>query len=204
METFQDPHTPIASPAPIAKEGVRAADKPNPENEKNDSTSSDTTTADLQNSEEIPTADEANYPTKLKLILIVFSLNISLFCVGLDNTILSSAIPKITDQFHALDDVGWYASSYLLTTCAFQLTWGKIYAFYPAKWTYLAALFIFELGSLIAGVAPSSTALIIGRAISGIGAGGVSAGAFLLVAYSVPPRQRSILVGMIGGMCKYP
>lgn len=101
--------------------------------------------------------DDVQYPSKLKLILTIVSLNLSLFCVGLDNTIISSAIPKITDQFGALGDVGWYASSYLLTTCAFQLSWGKLYTFYSIKWTYLVALFIFELGSLICGVAPTST-----------------------------------------------
>ena len=73
----------------------------------------------LQNPEE--QEDESIYPDKFKLTLIVFGLNLSVFCVGLDNTTISTAIPKITDQFRALDDVGWYASSYLLTTCAFQL-----------------------------------------------------------------------------------
>ncbi|RDW64086.1 MFS transporter-2 [Coleophoma crateriformis] len=143
---------------------------------------------------------EEVYPGKVKLVLIVLALNLSMFLIGLDNTILSTAIPKITDQFHALNDVGWYASSYLLTTCAFQLMWGKLYTFYSTKWTYLTGLFIFELGSLICGVAPTSTALIVGRAIAGVGSGGVSSGSFVLVAHCVPPRQRPTLVGMIGGM----
>jgi MFS family permease len=143
---------------------------------------------------------EAVYPEKFKLVLIVLALNLSMFLIGLDNTILSTAIPKITDQFHALDDVGWYASSYLLTTCAFQLMWGKLYTFYSTKWIYLTGLFIFELGSLICGVAPTSTALIVGRAIAGVGSGAVGSGSFVLVAHSVPPRQRPTLVGMIGGM----
>jgi MFS family permease len=95
--------------------------------------------------------------------------------------ILSTAIPKITDQSHALDDMGWYASSYLLTTCAFQLFWGKLFTYYPVKWTYLVALFVFELGSLICGVLPFSAALITGRAVAGAGTGGVNAGAYILV-----------------------
>lgn len=145
-------------------------------------------------------SNEPEYPKGIKLVLIVFSLNLGLFCVGLDNTILSTAIPKITDQFHALDDVGWYASSYLLTVCALQLTWGKLYTFCSIKWTYLVSLLIFEVGSVIAGAAPDSTALIIGRAISGIGTGGVGTGAYNLIAISVPPHQRPTLIGIIGGM----
>lgn len=144
--------------------------------------------------------DEPQYPGKVKLAFILFGLNLSMFLVGLDNTILSSAIPKITDRFHALGDVGWYASAYLLTNCAFQLFWGKLYTFYTVKWVYLAALFLFELGSLICAVAPSSMALIIGRAIAGVGAGGVANGSFLLIAHSVPAPKRPTLVGLLGAM----
>lgn len=144
--------------------------------------------------------DEHQYPRKLNLFFILLSLNLALFLVGLDNTIISSAIPKITDEFHALSDVGWYASAYMLTTCSFQLMWGKLFTFYIVKWTWLVALFIFELGSLICAVAPSSTVLIVGRAIAGVGTGGVSNGCFLLVAYSAPPRQRPALLGMMGSM----
>ncbi|KAL4767956.1 major facilitator superfamily domain-containing protein [Aspergillus nidulans var. acristatus] len=150
--------------------------------------------------EPAPSLDEIRYPSALKLTFILIGLNLSMFLVGLDNTILSSAIPKITDQFHALGDVGWYASAYLLTNCAFQLFWGKLYTFYIVKWVYLVALFLFELGSLICAVAASSTALIVGRAIAGVGAGGVTNGSFLLIAHSVEPRRRPTLVGLLGSM----
>lgn len=69
--------------------------------------------------------DEVVYPTGLKLFLISIALCLSVFLVALDNTIIATAIPKITDRFQSLNDVGWYASSYLLTTCALQLFFGK-------------------------------------------------------------------------------
>ena len=62
--------------------------------------------------------------------------------------------------------------AYLLTTCAFQLLFGKLYTFFSIKWVYLAAIFIFEIGSVICGAAPTSVALIIGRAVAGVGAAG--------------------------------
>jgi MFS family permease len=64
----------------------------------------------------------------------------------------------------------------------------------------MTALFLFELGSLICAVAPSSTALIVGRAIAGVGGGGVGTGSFLLIAHSVPAHQRPTLVGLLGTM----
>jgi len=53
---------------------------------------------------------EPEYPTGAKLAVIVASLCLSVFLMALDNTIIATAIPKITDHFKALDDVGWYGS----------------------------------------------------------------------------------------------
>jgi len=80
------------------------------------------------------------------------------------------------------------------------LLFGKFYTFFNVKWVFLAALFIFELGSLICGVAPSSTVLIVGRAIAGLGSAGIFTGALVTIAYTVPLVKRPIFFGLIGGM----
>jgi MFS family permease len=92
---------------------------------------------------------------------------------------VATAIPKITDDFHKLNDVAWYGSATLMTMGGFQSTWGKIFKYYPLKTAFLVTVFIFELGSLICGVAPTSVALIVGRAIAGVGAAGIGSGAFI-------------------------
>lgn len=125
---------------------------------------------------------------------------LSVFLMALDNTIIATAIPAITDQFHSLPDVGWYGSAYLLTTASFQLLFGKFYTFFSLKWVYLIAIGIFELGSLLCGVAPNSTALIVGRAIAGVGSAGIFSGALIIVAYSVPLAKRPMYTGFIGAM----
>jgi len=144
--------------------------------------------------------DDADYPHATKLALITVALCLSVFCMALDNTIISTAIPRITDEFKAIDDVGWYGSAYLLTTCAFQLFFGKLYTFLPIKWIYLAAIVVFEIGSAICGAAPNSPALIIGRAIAGLGSAGIFSGAVLIVSNTVPLGKRPTYMGMIGGM----
>ncbi|KAL3423692.1 major facilitator superfamily transporter [Phlyctema vagabunda] len=140
------------------------------------------------------------YPTGVKLGLISLSLCLSVFLMALDNTIIATAIPKITDQFHSLPDVGWYGSAYLLTTASFQLLFGKFYTYFSIKWVYLIAIAIFEFGSLICGVAPNSTALIVGRAIAGVGSAGIFSGALIIVAFSVPLEKRPVYTGFIGAM----
>ncbi|KAJ7136303.1 major facilitator superfamily transporter [Mycena crocata] len=147
-----------------------------------------------------PVPDEDHFPHGVKLALLTMALSLSVFLVAIDNTILATAIPKITDQFQSLDDVGWYGSSYLLTTAATQLLFGKFYTFLPVKWVYIAAIAVFEIGSAICGAAPNSNALIIGRAIAGLGSSGIFSGAMVIVANTVPLANRPIWSGMIGGV----
>lgn len=93
-----------------------------------------------------------------------------------DRLIISTAIPQITDEFNAAGDIGWYGTAYLLTNCAFQLVFGKLYTLFSIKATFLASILLFEVGSAVCGAAPNSIAFIFGRAIAGLGAGGLMSG----------------------------
>jgi len=62
---------------------------------------------------------------------------------------------------------------------------------------------IFELGSLICAVAPTSEALIVGRAIAGVGSSGIFTGAMLIIAHSVPLAKRSVYTAMIASKCSH-
>ena len=117
-----------------------------------------------------------------------------------DRTIISTAIPRITDQFHALNDVGWYGSAYMLTSCSFQLSFGRLYTYYNPKWVLVIAIVIFEVGSAICGAAPDSTVFIVGRAIAGMGSAGIFAGAIIIIVYTIPLRQRPMYTGALGAV----
>ncbi|EMD00433.1 hypothetical protein BAUCODRAFT_28789 [Baudoinia panamericana UAMH 10762] len=139
-------------------------------------------------------------PFGVKLICTVAALMLGVLCMALDNTIIAVAIPRITDTFGNLNDVGWYASAYLLPGCAFQLLAGKLYTYLSIKWVFLTALFIFEVGSLVCGVAPTSTALIVGRAIAGLGSAGIFSGAMVTIAHIVELEKRPVYFSLIGGV----
>ena len=142
--------------------------------------------------------DKPQYPSLAKTVLIMISLYISIFLVALDRTIMGPAIPAITNQFNSIKDVGWYASSYMLTSCGFILTYGRIYTFYPTKPVFLSGIFLFEVGSAICGAAQSSMMLIIGRAVAGLGSSGVFTGAILIMLNTVPLHRRPLLQGLFG------
>ncbi|KAK2750065.1 hypothetical protein FQN57_004557 [Myotisia sp. PD_48] len=138
--------------------------------------------------------------SKAQIVPLSAALAIAVFCVALDNTIISTAIPKITDRFEELSDVGWYGSAYLLTNCTFQLVFGKLYSVFHIKWTFMFALAIFEIGSVVCAAAPTSDALIIGRALAGVGAGGLFSGTLIIIAHTVPMADRPVYIGGISSM----
>jgi hypothetical protein len=87
-----------------------------------------------------------------------------------------------------------------VTTCALQLFFGRLYSLFDIKWTFLIALLWFEVGSAICGAAPNATALIIGRAVAGVGSAGLFSGALIILAFSAPIEKRPAYTGIIGGM----
>jgi len=93
-----------------------------------------------------------------------------------DRLIISTAIPQITNEFNSAGDIGWYGTAYLLTNCAFQLVFGKLYTVFSVKAIFLTSILLFEAGSALCGAAPNSVAFILGRAIAGLGAGGILSG----------------------------
>jgi MFS transporter, DHA2 family, glioxin efflux transporter len=137
-------------------------------------------------------------PHSFKLVAIVIALALSIFLVSLDMTIVATAIPEITDEFHSLQDLGWYGSAFFLTVASFQSTWGKVYRYFPLKSSFLVSIFIFELGSLICAVAQNSVTLIVGRAIAGVGGAGIASGSYTLMAFAAPPERRAAFTGIMG------
>ncbi|KAJ7580957.1 major facilitator superfamily domain-containing protein [Mycena floridula] len=145
-------------------------------------------------------SDAIVYPSGVPLILITIGLCLAVFVVALDNSIIATAIPTITVQFNSLSDVGWYGSSYLLTLTSLQPSFGKIYTNFDLKYSYLVALVIFEIGSIICAVAVNSTMLIVGRAIAGIGASGLFSGALIIISNSVRIERRAVYIAAVSSM----
>jgi MFS family permease len=93
-----------------------------------------------------------------------------------------------------------FNAAFFLTTCAFQIPYGRAYTILSTRWVFLSSILIFEIGSAVCGAAPTSTALIIGRAIAGIGGAGLASGCFIIIASISPLRKRSLYVGFLGAV----
>ncbi|GAA5974356.1 hypothetical protein JCM11641_005232 [Rhodosporidiobolus odoratus] len=138
--------------------------------------------------------------TGKKLALVFVGMLLSVFLIALDQTILAPALPVIASKFSALDELAWIASAYFLTQCAFLLLYGQVLTIFDRKWTFLVAIFLFELGSLICGVAQDVNVLIFGRAVAGCGAAGIFVACLSIIADVTKLEDRPKLLGLFGGV----
>lgn len=97
-----------------------------------------------------------------------------------------------------MGDVSWYSAAYFMTFGGLEASWGKAYKYFDIKWTFVLSLFVFELGSLLCAVAPTSKVLVGGRVVAGVGAAGISVGGMSIIAFSVPPKSRPAVMGFTG------
>ncbi|KAJ7064697.1 major facilitator superfamily domain-containing protein [Mycena amicta] len=134
--------------------------------------------------------DLTEYPHGLKLALLLLTLCISVFLVALDNTILDQRLdPAIVWQI-LLVSSREMGSSFIAQTSSNS----------ECSQVYITAVTLFEVGSAVCGAAPSSNALIVGRAIAGLGSAGIFSGAMIIISHSVPLVKRPAYLGLVQGM----
>ncbi|KAF2269978.1 efflux pump [Lojkania enalia] len=149
---------------------------------------------------DIKSDNAAGYVTGFKLALVVGSVALACFLMLLDTMVISTAVPRITDAFNSLPDVGWYASAYQFGSAAPQPLTGKVYTHFNSKWSFLFFFGIFEFGSVLCGAAVSSNMLIVGRAVAGFGAAGIINGAITIISSCAPLEKRPTLIGLTMGL----
>jgi len=133
-------------------------------------------------------------------LIIMLSVMASLFLVALDQTIISTALGRIVEEFNAFDSLGWIVTAYLITTTITVPIAGKLSDIFGRRNVLLVGVGIFALGSLFGGMSGSVTDLILWRAIQGIGGGIITANAFTIVGDLFAARERGKWQGLIGAV----
>ncbi|KAI9505217.1 major facilitator superfamily domain-containing protein [Coemansia spiralis] len=124
------------------------------------------------------------------------ALALSMFLAALDNTIVSTMLPKITEQFNALTLMSWIISAYVVSSTALQPIYGKLSQIYGHQYVILVAHGFFLIGSIICGASKSANMLIAGRAIAGIGGSGLMSLCFVVVGDFVPTAKTPIYMSI--------
>ena len=143
-----------------------------------------------------PTAPALSEPEKN---VIIGGVLLSMLLAALDQTIVAPAMPTIGKALGHADYLPWVVTGYLLTATAMAPLYGKISDVYGRRPTIFAAIIIFLIGSLISALAPNMLVLILGRAVQGLGGGGLIALSQTVIGDLVPPRERARYAAWISG-----
>jgi EmrB/QacA subfamily drug resistance transporter len=138
--------------------------------------------------------------THRQILLIMFALGFGLLLASLDQTIVSTALTRISEDFHRVDLYSWVVTAYLLTSTASTPLYGKISDQFGRKRIFQGAIVLFLAGSALSGLSQSMYQLIAFRAIQGIGAGGLMTLAFAIIGDVISPRDRGRYQGYFGAV----
>lgn len=137
--------------------------------------------------------------TRQKLI-VMLSVMSALFLTALDQTIVSTALGAIVNEFKSYSSLGFVVTAYMLTSTVTVPLAGKLSDMYGRKPLLLAGVSIFTVGSLLSGSSPNIEWLIVWRALQGIGGGIIMANAFTVVGDLFTPRERGKWQGLTGAV----
>jgi len=140
-----------------------------------------------------------NIPIRQK-ITIMLAVMSGMLLAALDQTIVSTALPRIVSDLNGLKDLSWVVTAYLLASTITVPISGKLSDIYGRKKLFLLGIGIFVIGSMISGLAQNMPQLIIFRAIQGVGAGFLMSNAFAVIGDLFTPAERGRWQGLIGAV----
>lgn len=135
--------------------------------------------------------------TRLKLILMIFALCLSMFVVALDQTIVATALPAITKELGSAAGYSWIGSAYSLASAASCTLWTRASDIWGRKLILLVTIAWFFVASIIAGVSTNMAMLIAGRALQGVAGGGILQLVVITISDLFSLRLRSLFVALI-------
>jgi len=148
----------------------------------------------------VPSDGSMPEKTHSEIMFIMVALLLVLLLAALDQTIVSTALPRIATDLHGLNKLSWVATAYLLTSAVTTPIYGKISDLFGRKKVFQFAIIIFLAGSMLCGISQSMDQLVVARALQGIGAGGLMSLVLAIVGDVVPPRQRGKYMGYFGAV----
>lgn len=153
-------------------------------------------------SERVPATSEADEQSQLggfRFWMIFVALMVSTFLSALDFTSVSTALPTIVQDLQGTE-FAWVGSAFALGSTAILPLTGGLAQIFGRRPVVLVSLVLFALGSGLGGGATNMNMLIAGRAIQGVGGGGILSLTEIIVADLVPLSQRGVYLGLIGAV----
>jgi len=132
---------------------------------------------------------------KREVLVVLPGLLLALIIAMLDQTVVSTALPRIVGQLGGVTHLSWVVTSYILASTITTPLYGKLGDLYGRKRWLMTAIVIFLIGSALSGLSQSMDQLILFRALQGLGAGGLMVGVIATIGDMVSPRERGQYMG---------
>jgi EmrB/QacA subfamily drug resistance transporter len=121
---------------------------------------------------------------------IFYGLMLGMFLSALNQTIVATALPTIGRDFGDFENLSWVIIAYLLSSTVVSPLYGKLSDIHGRRGMMLVAIGLFLAGSVVSAAAPNMAMLIAGRALQGIGGGGIVPLTQTTIADMITPRER--------------
>ncbi len=139
--------------------------------------------------------------TRTTSVAAVFAgLLLAMFVSTLSETVTATALPTIVGDLGGVGHMQWVTTAYILASTIMMPVYGKLGDLFGRKHLFIVALSVFIVGSATCGLAPSMDGLIAGRAVEGLGGGGLIILSQATIADIIPPRQRGKYMGILGSV----
>ncbi|KAG2416103.1 hypothetical protein HFD88_007295 [Aspergillus terreus] len=142
-------------------------------------------------------ASKLTFQHDLRFWLVFVALCVTSLLAALEGTVTSTALPTIVAELHIGDNYPWVSNAYFLTTACFQPLYGQFSNVLGRRYPMIFSVLLFILGSGICGGASSAAMLIAGRAVQGVGGGGINMLIDLIICDLVPLTQRGAYIGLL-------
>lgn len=143
------------------------------------------------------TKREDMYLEGKELVLCFISVFVCFFLFALDQTIVATILTTVGNKFNAFDKIGWLSAGFLISMCVLVAVWGKLAIIFGRKYTMMAAIVLFEAGSLMCALANNMNILIGGRVLAGVGGGGVQTVTFIIITEILPMHKRPLGMAVV-------
>jgi len=129
---------------------------------------------------------------------VIAGIGLAMFLAALNQTIVATALPTIGRDFDDFENLPWIINAYLLTSTAVAPLYGKMSDIHGRRAMMIAAIALFTAGSVLCALAGNLIVLSLGRALQGIGGGGIMPLAQIVIADAITPRERGRYQAYIG------
>lgn len=142
--------------------------------------------------------DQTNLLPTGKLLIVLAALSLTLLITFIDQNGIGVTLPTIAKDLDAANSISWAGTSSLIANTMFQMLYGRLSDIFGRKSVYLGATALLSIAALLCGLSQNAPMFYVFRGIAGIGGGGITNLAMIILSDIITLEQRGRYQGILG------